>query len=78
MKGFTCIEDKCNFKNDCPIIKHFYERGRAAEREDILTECIHALDNVKATCHEDYVDGIDFSIGVLTDIYEQKMKGGEK
>lgn len=40
-------------------------------REDVLLECMHALDNSKANCHEDYIDGIDFSIGVLSGIYEQ-------
>lgn len=36
MKGLTCIENKCGFKNDCPIIKHFYEKGRADERAKLL------------------------------------------
>lgn len=28
MKDLCCIEEKCVSKNDCPIIRHFYEQGR--------------------------------------------------
>lgn len=40
-------------------------------RADVIDEAIHRLDNSKANCHEDYIDGIDFAIGVLQSIAEQ-------
>lgn len=40
-------------------------------REDAIDDAIHHLDNSKVNCHEDYVDGIDFAIGVLRSIAEQ-------
>lgn len=39
-------------------------------REDTIDDAIHSLDNSKVNCHEDYVDGIDFAIGVLRSIAE--------
>lgn len=63
-----------------------YEKGRAdaiAEfkdlgklyseiRADAIDEAIHHLDNCTTNCHEDYIDGIHFSMGVLEELKEQK------
>lgn len=46
-------------------------------KSDAIEDAIHSLDNSKAICHEDYVDGIDFAIGVLRNIAEQMQKGVE-
>lgn len=43
-----------------------FNRGIA----DAIENAIHHLDNSKANCHEDYIDGIDFAIGVLRNIKE--------
>lgn len=68
MKGFTCIEDKCNFKNDCQIIKHFYEKGRA-DREKELSELPNeyseklwklAYNRGRADAIDDFVKELEF------------------
>lgn len=41
-------------------------------KADAIDEAIHSLDNCVATCHEDYIDGIHFSIGVLQELKEQE------
>lgn len=33
--------------------------------DEVLHAAIHKLDNSRIYAHEDYVDGIDFSIGIL-------------
>ena len=43
----------------------------ADAKADAIEDAIHHLDNSKVNCHEDYVDGIDFAIGVLGSITEQ-------
>lgn len=40
-------------------------------RAETIEDAIHHLDNSKTNCHEDYIDGIDFAIGVLNSIAEQ-------
>ena len=47
------------------------EEHDAKVRADAIDDAIHHLDNSKVNCHEDYVDGIDFAIGVLRSIAEQ-------
>lgn len=45
MSDLGCIEEKCVSKNDCPIIKHFYEKGRSDERKKIM-EIVDGADDI--------------------------------
>lgn len=49
------------------IIEQSYFGGRA----DAIDDAIHQIDNSKVNCHEDYICGINYSIGVLEGISEQ-------
>lgn len=40
-------------------------------RADAIDEVIHNLYNCKVNCHEDYIDGVCFSMGVLEQLKEQ-------
>lgn len=56
----------CVFNYNCAE-KELYEKGK----EDAIDEAIHHLDNCTTNCHEDYIDGVHFSIGVLEQLKEQ-------
>lgn len=49
------------------LAEGIYEQGKA----DAIDDAIHHLDNSKTNCHEDYIDGIDFAIGLLNSTAEQ-------
>lgn len=58
-------------------VKKYLSINGERQRADAIEGAIHSLDNSKAICHEDYVDGIDFAIGVLRNIAEQMQRGRE-
>lgn len=44
---------------------------------DAIDIAIHHLYNSKVNCHQDYFDGIDFAIGVLSSVADQ-FKGAKQ
>jgi len=57
--------EECSSREEC--CSDAYRQGRA----DAIEDAIHRLDNARVNCHEDYEDGISFSIGVLKNIAEK-------
>lgn len=54
----------------CPLTLD--EKDRRKVRTEAIDDAIHHLDNSRVNCHEDYIDGIDFSMGILEQLKEQK------
>ena len=53
-------------------IRDIIEQSYLAGEVDAIDDAIHHLDNSRVNCHEDYIDGIDFSMGILEQLKEQK------
>lgn len=71
---YSAVEDM----NAYQIVSRYgymFERIDTSEHDiQIISEAIHRLDNAKVNCHEDYIDGIDFSIGVLENMLSQMKR----
>lgn len=76
MNNEVCLNEAFAEDDDSidDVLNQEYDRGYEQGKADAIEEVIHSLDNSKAICHEDYVDGIDFAIGVLRNIAEQMQK----